>query len=196
MNQPLSKIYMKEASRPYPNLSGSQSSISPSFNFQSLPRLRQNTESLQHHDHSSPDSTQVPPGSLRKTRLYPPNMRSTSTLALLAAPAVALAAINVTETNTVDLDAGAGELGWGASDLAYGYSAGCGLNFTAGMCVLCLPVQMTPLFRATNDHLPFSVLFSSPLLSTSLCPISQLSSPALDPRPVSVVTESRGFIAN
>lgn len=61
-------------------------------------------------------------------------MRSTSTLlALVAVPALA---VNVTETNTVDLDAGAGELGWGASDLAYGYSAGCGLNFSSGMCAL------------------------------------------------------------
>lgn len=59
-------------------------------------------------------------------------MRTTTALALLAAAGVSHAAVEVTKTETVDLDAGTGELGWGALGLPFGYQAGCGLNFTAG----------------------------------------------------------------
>lgn len=41
-------------------------------------------------------------------------------------------AINITENDTADLVAGTGNLGWGASGLAFGYSAGVGLNFSSG----------------------------------------------------------------
>lgn len=59
-------------------------------------------------------------------------MRSTIlTLAAGLAQLVA-GAINITTTNDVDLAAGTGALGWGASGLPFGYSAGCGLNFDEG----------------------------------------------------------------
>lgn len=41
-------------------------------------------------------------------------------------------AINITTTNDVDLEAGTGDLGWGASGLPFGYSAGSGLDFDEG----------------------------------------------------------------
>lgn len=64
-------------------------------------------------------------------------MRATSLLSGLAVSLSAVApgaqaAINVTENNNVDLAAGTGDLGWGATGLSYGYSAGCGLNFSSG----------------------------------------------------------------
>lgn len=59
-------------------------------------------------------------------------MRVTFVSTLLVAVGFTHAAVNVTKTETVDLVAGEGDLGWGASGLAYGYSAGCGLNFASG----------------------------------------------------------------
>lgn len=59
-------------------------------------------------------------------------MRTTPTFALLMVAGLSHAAVNVTKTERVDLGASTGELGWGASGLAFGYSAGCGLNFTTG----------------------------------------------------------------
>lgn len=59
-------------------------------------------------------------------------MHATAALALLAAAGLSHAAVEVTKTETVDLKAGTGELGWGAKGLPFGYEAGCGLNFTAG----------------------------------------------------------------
>ncbi|KAJ4386414.1 hypothetical protein N0V93_009309 [Gnomoniopsis smithogilvyi] len=53
-----------------------------------------------------------------------------SSLTLAFAPLSALAqGINITETNEVDLANGTGNLGWGATDLPFGYSAGVGFNF-------------------------------------------------------------------
>lgn len=52
----------------------------------------------------------------------------------LALTAGALAqTVNITKTEDVDLAAKTGELGWGADNLAFGYSAGAGLNFSSGM---------------------------------------------------------------
>lgn len=62
-------------------------------------------------------------------------MRATvfsSFLTGLMSLSLARAAINVTESNSVDLDAGTGVLGWGASGISFGYSAGVGLNFSDG----------------------------------------------------------------
>lgn len=56
-------------------------------------------------------------------------MRSSS-LILGLAPLSALAQeINITETNDVNLANGTGNLGWGATNLPFGYSAGVGFNF-------------------------------------------------------------------
>lgn len=60
--------------------------------------------------------------------MHTPSLLST---VLLLAP-VALAQIEVTNTEEVDQASGVGNLGYGASGLAFGYSAGAGLNFTAG----------------------------------------------------------------
>lgn len=46
--------------------------------------------------------------------------------------------VNITESNTADVDAGTGELGWGASGLSFGYSAGVGLNFSSGEYRVCV----------------------------------------------------------
>lgn len=72
--------------------------------------------------------------------------------ALLALASLASAAVNVTETNTVDLIAGKGDLGWGASGLAFGYSAGSGLNFDTGVFVCCV---MPPLFFRAGQKRSF-----------------------------------------
>lgn len=57
-------------------------------------------------------------------------MRATS-LALALCPISALASnsINITETKDVDLASNIGNLGWGATNLPFGYSAGVGFNF-------------------------------------------------------------------
>lgn len=60
-------------------------------------------------------------------------MRS-SGLILGLAPLSALAqGINITETNDVNLANGTGNLGWGATNLPFGYSAGVGFNFAESM---------------------------------------------------------------
>lgn len=54
----------------------------------------------------------------------------TSSLVIGLAPLSALAqGINITETNEVNLANGTGNLGWGATNLPFGYSAGVGFNF-------------------------------------------------------------------
>ncbi|CAN8100349.1 unnamed protein product [Discula destructiva] len=40
--------------------------------------------------------------------------------------------INITQSNDVNLANGTGTLGWGASNLPFGYSAGVGFNFDEG----------------------------------------------------------------
>lgn len=61
-------------------------------------------------------------------------MRAAAIVSGIALPVgLATAALNITETNDVDSATGVGELGWGASDLAFGYSAGVGLNFSSGI---------------------------------------------------------------
>lgn len=59
---------------------------------------------------------------------------SSLVLAPLALAPLALAqTVNITKTEDVDLASKTGELGWGADNLAFRYSAGAGLNFSSGM---------------------------------------------------------------
>ncbi|KAL3418848.1 hypothetical protein PVAG01_09069 [Phlyctema vagabunda] len=50
----------------------------------------------------------------------------------IIAPLVAAQAINITQVEQVDQVARQGELAYGASNLAFGYSAGAGINFSNG----------------------------------------------------------------
>lgn len=59
-------------------------------------------------------------------------MRAAFVSSLALAPLALAQAVNITKTEDVDLAAKTGELGWGAENLAFGYSAGAGLNFSAG----------------------------------------------------------------
>ncbi|KAG8166678.1 hypothetical protein KVR01_002367 [Diaporthe batatas] len=55
-----------------------------------------------------------------------------SLISSLVLPPLALAqTVNITKTEDVDLASKTGELGWGADSLAFGYSAGAGLNFSS-----------------------------------------------------------------
>lgn len=58
-------------------------------------------------------------------------MRIYSLVFIGLAPLSTLAqgSINITETNEVNLANGTGNLGWGATNLPFGYSAGVGFNF-------------------------------------------------------------------
>lgn len=56
-------------------------------------------------------------------------MRSSSLIFGLAPLSVLAQDINITETNDVNLANGTGNLGWGATNLPFGYSAGVGFNF-------------------------------------------------------------------
>lgn len=60
-------------------------------------------------------------------------MRASFISSLALAPLALAQAVNITKTEDVDLAGKIGELGWGADNLAFGYSAGAGLNFSAGM---------------------------------------------------------------
>lgn len=60
-------------------------------------------------------------------------MRASFVSSLALAPVALAQTINITKTEEVDLAAKTGELGWGADNLAFGYSAGAGLNFSSGM---------------------------------------------------------------
>lgn len=60
-------------------------------------------------------------------------MRASFVSGLALAPLALAQAVNITKTEDVDLAAKTGELGWGADNLAFGYSAGAGLNFSSGM---------------------------------------------------------------
>lgn len=60
-------------------------------------------------------------------------MRASMVSSLALAPLALAQAVNITKTEDVDLAAKTGELGWGADNLAFGYSAGAGLNFSSGM---------------------------------------------------------------
>lgn len=60
-------------------------------------------------------------------------MRAPFISSLALAPLALAQAVNITKTEEVDLTSKIGELGWGADNLAFGYSAGAGLNFSAGM---------------------------------------------------------------
>lgn len=60
-------------------------------------------------------------------------MRASLVSGLALAPLALAQAVNITKTEDVDLAAKTGELGWGAANLAFGYSAGAGLNFSSGM---------------------------------------------------------------
>lgn len=64
-------------------------------------------------------------------------MRASFVSGLALAPLALAQAVNITKTEDVDLAAKTGELGWGADNLAFGYSAGAGLNFSSGMAPLC-----------------------------------------------------------
>lgn len=57
-------------------------------------------------------------------------MRSTLPLVLLVPSGLVQGAANITKTELVDTASDKAELGWGASGLAFGYSAGVGLNFS------------------------------------------------------------------
>lgn len=50
----------------------------------------------------------------------------------MLAPLALAQTVNITKTEDVDLESKTGELGWGADNLAFGYSAGAGLNFSSG----------------------------------------------------------------
>jgi hypothetical protein len=56
-----------------------------------------------------------------------------SFIPLALAPLALAQTVNITKTEDVDLASKTGELGWGADNLAFGYSAGAGLNFSSGM---------------------------------------------------------------
>lgn len=60
-------------------------------------------------------------------------MRASFVSGLALAPLALAQTVNITKTEDVDLAAKTGELGWGADNLAFGYSAGAGLNFSSGM---------------------------------------------------------------
>lgn len=60
-------------------------------------------------------------------------MRAALISSLALAPLALTQSINITKTEDVDAEAKVGELGWGADNLAFGYSAGAGLNFSTGM---------------------------------------------------------------
>lgn len=60
-------------------------------------------------------------------------MRTSFVSSLALAPLALAQTVNITKTEDVDLAAKTGELGWGADNLAFGYSAGAGLNFSSGM---------------------------------------------------------------
>lgn len=60
-------------------------------------------------------------------------MRASFVSSLVLAPLALAQTVNITKTEDVDLAAKTGELGWGADNLAFGYSAGAGLNFSSGM---------------------------------------------------------------
>lgn len=64
-------------------------------------------------------------------------MRAAFVSSLALAPLALAQAVNITKTEDVDLAAKTGELGWGAENLAFGYSAGAGLNFSAGKPSFC-----------------------------------------------------------
>lgn len=86
-----------------------------------------------------------------------------SSLILALAPVSALAqGINITETNEVDLANGKGNLGWGATDLPFGYSAGSGLNFAESMCFLATPLPPFPQTKEKPPPSPPLLLSSQP----------------------------------
>ena len=58
-------------------------------------------------------------------------MRASFVSSLVLAPLALAQTVNITKTEDVDLAAKTGELGWGADNLAFGYSAGAGLNFSS-----------------------------------------------------------------
>ncbi|KAL1872373.1 hypothetical protein Daus18300_004343 [Diaporthe australafricana] len=58
-------------------------------------------------------------------------MRAVFVSSLALAPLALAQAVNITKTEDVDLAAKTGGLGWGADNLAFGYSAGAGLNFSS-----------------------------------------------------------------
>lgn len=60
-------------------------------------------------------------------------MRASVLSSLALAPLAIAQEVSITKTEDVDLASKTGELGWGADNLAFGYSAGAGLNFTSGM---------------------------------------------------------------
>ncbi|KAK2600861.1 hypothetical protein N8I77_010366 [Diaporthe amygdali] len=57
-------------------------------------------------------------------------MRTALISSLVLAPLALAQSINITKTEDVDVETKVGELGWGADNLAFGYSAGAGLNFS------------------------------------------------------------------
>lgn len=52
--------------------------------------------------------------------------------------------VNITKTEDVNLASKTGELGWGADNLTFGYSAGAGLNFSSGMLHFLFSSRYTP----------------------------------------------------
>lgn len=74
---------------------------------------------------------------------------------VLASPKVGLqaldrreiAAINITNVETVDQNNRSGELSYGATNLAFGYSAGAGISFDQSRCYFYIPSILNQLFE-------------------------------------------------
>lgn len=71
-------------------------------------------------------------------------MRASFVSSLALAPLALAQTVNITKTEDVDLASNTGELGWGADNLAFGYSAGAGLNFSSGMPPFLLLLHLFP----------------------------------------------------
>lgn len=71
-------------------------------------------------------------------------MRSSLIHSLVFAHLALAQTVNITKTEDVNLASKTGELGWGADNLAFGYSAGAGLNFSSGMPHLLFSSRHTP----------------------------------------------------